>query len=90
MLKKTNTYFEINMDDSKLIYSLTLFYIILFLYYCTNVFLVSIYSQYFKKLLPLSQIHINYMTCQKKFNIFNKIFYMWLKSIWHLIYEINI
>jgi len=86
---KTLIRFEINMDDSKPINSLPIFYIILF-YYSTYLFLVSIYSQSFKKLLPLSQIHINYMTCQKKFNIFNKILYMWLKSTWHLIYEINI
>lgn len=79
------------MDDSKPINSLPIFYIILlFLCYCTYFFLVSIYSQSFKKLLPLSQIHIKYMTCQKKFNIYNKILYMWLKSTWHPIYEINI
>jgi len=69
-VKKTLIRFEINMDDSKPINSLPMFYIILFLCYCKYLFLFSIYGQSFKKLLPLSQIHINYMTHVKRNAIF--------------------
>jgi len=41
-------------------------YVILFVYYCTYLFLVSIYSQSFNKLLPLSQIHVNYLRDMSK------------------------
>lgn len=47
------------MDDSKLIlYALPIFHMF--------ILLISIYSQFFKKLLPLSQILINYTKYMSK------------------------